>query len=264
MATFLSDFVQSLENNWEEVDTLLLHAEEVKDINLKLYNALCRSVTILIVAHLEGFIKDLIKNIVQDINRNCEFSNIPEALKRTYCKSYLGSNLDNKDKSYEAKIKKLIEKFDSIGCSISHEPFLFPVNKNPNPHIINIIFNNTGIKNVFACLHESELEAIFSDSISELTEKSNTFKEEINEMVAVFPYDIDAEKYNLRKKPCPSKTIWEEFLDDINLKRHSVAHGNDFNNSVDVYELQMRKMKVVILQQLLTFIICHKITNSIL
>ncbi len=110
MATFLSDFVQSLENNWEEVDTLLLHAEEVKDINLKLYNALCRSVTILIVAHLEGFIKDLIKNIVQDINRNCEFSNIPEALKRTYCKSYLGSNLDNKDKSYEAKIKKLIEK----------------------------------------------------------------------------------------------------------------------------------------------------------
>jgi len=230
---------------------------------LKLYNALCRSVTILIVAHLEGFVKDLIKNIVQDINRNCIFSNMPEALKRTYCKSYFGSNLDNKDKGYEAKIKKLIEKFDSIGCSISHEPFLFPVNKNPNPHIISIIFNNTGIKDLFSCLHKSEFESIFSDSISELIEKNNTLKEEINEMVAIFPYDIDTEKYNLHKKSCSSKTIWEEFLDDINQKRHSVVHGNDFNNSVDVNELQIRKTKVVILQQLLIFIICHKITSGI-
>jgi len=263
MATFLSDFIQSLDNNWEEVDTLLIHAEEVKDTNQKLYNALCRSVTILIVAHLEGFIKDLIKNIIQDINLGCDFSNIPEALKRTYCKSYLGSNLDNKDKNYETKINRLIEKFNGMDCSISHEPFLFPVNKNPNPHIINVIFNNIGIKNIFSCLHESELESIFSASASELVVKSNMLKEEINEMIGTFPYDIGAEKYNLQKKVCLSKTIWEEFLDDINHKRHSVAHGNEFNNSDDVSELKMRKIKVVILQQLLVFIICQKITSGI-
>lgn len=262
MSTYILDFVQSIDENWKEVDTLLDHATDVKETDTNLYNALCRSVTVLIVAHLEGFTKDLIKNIIKDINANCNFTDIPKALKRTYCKKYLGNNSDNKDKGYEKKISILIDKFDDMECSISHEPFLFPSNKNPNSHIIKTIFSNAGVNSVFSCLHESELESIFSSTNSELLEINTRLKDDINNIVSEYPYKIGAEKYGLNKKSCTAKTIWEEFLEQINHKRHLVAHGNDFNNSDDVHELQTRKIKVVILQQLLILIICHKVINS--
>lgn len=256
------DFVQNINENWKEVDTLLEHASDVKETNNDLYNALCRSVTILIVAHLEGFTKDLIKNIIKDINNNCCFSEMPRAIKRTYCKKYLGNNSNNSDKNYENKISKLISKFDEMGCSISYDPFLFPTNKNPNSHIINTIFENAGVKKVFSFLHDSDFESVFSSTNSELIEINEILKNDIEEVVGEYPYNISCEKHNLNKKNHNQKTIWEEFLEQINQKRHSVAHGNDFNNSDDVNELKTRKIKVVILQQLLILIICHKIINS--
>jgi len=261
MSTFLLDFTEALNSNWEEIDVLLDTAEPVKDSNISLYNVLCRSATVLMIAHFEGFTKDLIKSLIRDINDNCVFSEIPIAIKRTYCKKYIGNNVDKSDKKYNEKINKLIEKFNDIGGDISYEPFLFPVNKNPNAYILNTIFKNAGIDNIFSCLHESDLEQVFfSDSINDLNSNLESIKLAVKNIVSSYPYCIEDEKYGLNKKSCPNNTIWEVFIEEINKKRHAIAHGNEFNNSDDINELKKRKIKIMLLQQLLILIIVHKLS----
>ena len=100
MTTFLKDFVSTNEDKWEEIDLLIKTAQDIQDEDEKLYNAICRSLTVLLVAHLEGFTKDIVKCFIQDLNRNCGFSELPIAVKRTYCKKYLGNKPDGKGKSF--------------------------------------------------------------------------------------------------------------------------------------------------------------------
>lgn len=264
MPTFLHDFVNQVDEKWSEVDLLISKAKEIQKETPSLYNALCRSTTVLIVAHLEGFIKDLAKSIIHDLNKELRFDQLPTAIKRTYCFNYLGRNLDSSDKKYEKKITKLIDKFDEVDCNISHEPFFFAVNRNPNPDVIHTIFRNFGIENVFELLHESDLDNVFSDSINVTKAKIETLKKEIKDEILSFPYTFDKSKYNLIKTSYQQRTMWQEFLDQINQKRHVVAHGSEFGNLDDAAELEERKTKVVLLQLGLIGILTDFIVSEII
>ncbi|EIM4665444.1 hypothetical protein LM945_005336, partial [Escherichia coli] len=57
MATFIADYLDTVDLQWKEVDILVNEAIRVQNLNEELYNALCRSITVLIVAHMEGFVK---------------------------------------------------------------------------------------------------------------------------------------------------------------------------------------------------------------
>ena len=263
MSTFLHDFVNQIDEKWSEVDLLISKAKEVQEENQSLYNALCRSVTVLIVAHLEGFTQDLVKSIVHDLNRELSFDQLPTAIKRTYCFNYLGRNFGSNDKKFEQKISKLIDKFDEVNCEISQEPFLSAVNRNPNPEIIHTIFKNFGIEDVFALLHESDLDNVFSDTISVTKAKIEILKNEIKDEILSFPYTFDKSKYNLVKSAYQQNTMWQEFLDQINQKRHLVAHGSEFENLDDAAELEERKAKVVLLQFGLIGILSNVIVSKI-
>jgi hypothetical protein len=261
MSTFLQDFTLSLDSKWAEIDTLISRAKDLKEGDSAFYNAICRSTTVLIVAHLEGFTKDLIKNVVADLNRSDSFVMLPKAVKRTYCIKYIGSPLDADSKSYNKKIESLIEKFEDLNSKISHEPFFYSRNKNPSSSVLITAFENFGIVRVFDYLHESELDVVFSSSVPEVREKTSLLKNLVVEGSEGYPYKIEDLALGIEKKKASKKTLWEEFIDQINAKRHLVAHGNEFDNNDDISELERRRVIVELLQYALIAILIQHLNG---
>jgi RiboL-PSP-HEPN len=263
MATFLKEFVITIGERWQEVDLLITRAKDVQESDEQLYHVLCRSVTILLVAHLEGFTKDLAKSIIHDLNSHCSFMELPKAVQRTYCKKFLGTKTTENNKIYDNNLNDLITKFEEVGCQISNEPFHFTTNRNPSANILKTIFNNFGISNVFYYLHSSKLEDMFSMTLAELHEYTEEVLAFIVGGVEDFPYDLSGEGYGLIKNKVKTKTIWEDFLEQINKKRHSIAHGNIFSNTNDIRELEQTKSKIVLTQYAFIVILAATISKNV-
>lgn len=265
MATFLYDFVHKLEENWCEVDILLVEAKKYENSNLELYNALCRSISVLIVAHLEGFVKELAKALIHDFNNNCSFKELPPPIQRTYCRKYLGNINDSNKKNHENKVKILMEKFSEVECKISYEPFFSKSNKNPKPDVIQTIFQNFGVKSVFSHLHESKIDSVFSDTPTVIKSDIEEQKKYILNIVETFPYSGTLTRMQLEKveEGMPKRTLWEEFLDQINMKRHGVAHGSNFDNVESAFALESIKDKVIYLQLVLIELLAYKTTATL-
>jgi len=267
MSTYLLDFVEQLDEKWKEVDILLIEAIKHEESNSSLYNAICRSITVLIVAHLEGFTKDLVKAVIKDINQQSKFGQLSIAMQRTYCRKYIGE-ITEKSGSNDFKIKQLVTKFSDIECGISHEPFLSSSNKNPKPSVIHNIFENFGIMDVFNTLSGSIVDEIFSDSGRLIENKIVESKKYVTENVNSFPYACTLERLDLpdntnKPKQKKQRTLWQSFLDDINQQRHEVAHGNNFENGESVRALKTRKNKVVYFQLELVSFMAFKLMDSI-
>lgn len=262
MSTFLQEYISSLEHRWKEVDVIIEKAKAIKDEDFAFYNAICRSASILIVAHLEGFIKDLAKCVVNDLNRSGSFVDFPVAIKRTYCSKYLGSAVDKDAKAYYKKMDALISKLDEFDCKISPEPFLFPKNKNPSASMLTTVFENFGVANVFGYLHDSKVDDAFAMSISEIKEKSMELRAAVVLAAENYPYVVSFEDFGFDRRNPKGRTLWEEFIEQINQRRHSVAHGADFDNADDVSELETRKAKVELLQYALSILMAGSICNS--
>jgi hypothetical protein len=260
MSTSLFEFINQTDKNWKEVDLLLKEAERQKK-NENLRNAICRSVTILIITHLEGFIKGLVKSIVSDLNQNCNFEELPLPIQRTYCIKYVGDQ-----PSFEKKIKMLMEKFCSMGGKITPDPFFFPENKNPKPEIFTDVFSKFGISKVFSHLHESDLDDAFAKTNKELEKFVKSQRSHIIKFTKSFPYNCLLSRIKLDKsssKNKHNKTLWEEFLNDANMKRHKVVHGNEFINSDSVQALKERKLKAICFQYGLVELMAGHISKSL-
>lgn len=257
MPTFLSEFTKDIDLRWEEVDLLIAQCEIAENDNPKLYSALSRSISVLIVAHLEGFIKDLAKAVIHDINQYCDFSRLAIGIQRTYCRKFL-VNQDNISGNYQFYVVQLIEKFSESQCSISHEPYLISDNKNPKPDVLKTVLSNFGIKNIFSNIKESDFDEIFADMpLNEIQDNTQLAKEILLEDLDIFPYSsaLDTFKLQETKVANSERTLCQTFLDEINQKRHEVAHGNIFNNSESPKVLRKRRFTVYYLQLVLIALI---------
>lgn len=261
MATFIADYLDTVDLQWKEVDILVEEAIRVQNSNEELYNALCRSITVLIVAHMEGFVKGAVKNIISDY-ASIKFKDLPTSLKRTYCKKYLG--FDEKAISgYHDTIQCLIDDLEkSDDFKISHEPFIFDKNRNPKPDAIENIASRFGVKDIFKNLHESRFDKIFAMTSPEIKSALNLISLLIKRKIDNFPYTIRKNAYNTTPCKYNGRSLWQTFLDDLNQQRHKIAHGNDFNNAADINSLMELKDKVRILQYSFLLIICSEICNN--
>lgn len=264
MSTFLYEFVDNIQTQWKEIDVLIEEAEKSKNSKTDLYDALCRSITVISVAHFDGFLKDFLKALVCDLNKHVHFRDLPKSIKRTYCKNYFLDNTKSKsnDKSYENKMNLLIEKFSELECPLSYEPY-FLLNKNPTSHNLKTVFENLGIDNIFSNLYNSDCEVIFSCEYKEILSLFTDLKKETLKGLKQFPYDFNENIYNLKsKKNEKVKTLWEEFIEEFNKSRHEVAHGNIFENRVDIKQLAINKLKIMIIELCLTIITCNFISKK--
>ena len=264
MSTNLVTLLEKLDRQWKELDQLIDNAKENRANNEDLYNALCRSISILIVSHLEGFTKELVKNIIFDLSEGFSFREMPIAIKKTYCCKYIGVKNDHNKGSYDKIIAKLLEKFDEINIRIEDESFLFVDNKNPKPSIIEKLFKNFGINNIFKYLDTSKLDDAFSSTTSELSELLEELKIYITSHIQTFPYTFELESYGLdsTNNIQGTRTLWQSFLDEINKKRHNIVHGNNFENADDINELEKAKMKIMILQFGLIIVLAFNVIDK--
>ena len=264
MSTYINDLVKSVDERWKEVVLLINSASKEENKDIQLYDALCRATTLLIVAHLEGFIKDLAKAIIHDVNTFSSFIVSPTALKRTFCKPYLDSS-DDKQKETEQRRLKLIELLNGLEPKYVVEPFLiegiYGNNKNPSPDIIKKICGNFGVKNIFILINNSKLDAAFSDVSSEVTELINGLKDHIIANTLSYPYTVDLDIFDIGLSPADGineRSFWETFIDQLLKYRNDIAHGSTSINSLSVTELTVMYEKVTILEYSLTMVLCNR------
>lgn len=244
---YINLLINDLEGRWNEITILLASAEDHIETNIDLHDAICRSVTVLMVANLEGFYKELIKSIINDVNNNYDFVDLPDAIKRGFCSSFLdqksSSNIQNEITN------KLIRKFDFLNADLNHEPFLFDRNNNPKPDVIEKLFKGLGIRKVFKRLQSSRYEQVFREENSYLERKIPEYIAEISDLSTTFPYQCHNPCFSEQTNSTGNnRTLWEEFLDDLNRRRHAIAHGNEYSNVESLRGLLLIKNKIIFLQ----------------
>ncbi len=268
MTTFARDLVDSLDARWSEINLLIAEAES-RASDIDLYNAICRSISVLMVAQFEGFTRDAARAILDDINTFSSFRQAPSALKQTFCRSFLEKEDGVNSKELQSRIQKLISTFDGLETKFTLEPFLVrdshDYNKNPSPSVIDRITENFGVRKFFTVLDGSDLDAVFSDTAPEVDKLKNRIKSYVITGVENYPYILDSAAFNvgvvtvqMGTSTGKKRTFWEDFLDNVMSKRHGIAHGSISNNPNSVEEIRSSLVKLEILQLAILMMVCEK------
>lgn len=260
MATFVLDLVNTLADRWREVDVLLKKAqEEESNPDCSLHDVLCRASVVLVVAHLEGFVRDCARAVLHDINRFSNFQASPSHLKRTFCSTFV----QVRDGSDNKKIAKLIALLDGLQTKFAPEPFLFEGknddSRNPSPAVVERIARNFGIGKFFSLMASSKTDEVFKNNPSDIAAITDALRDHLLAHTADFPYTVDPRAFDLDVVGVVAKgtrTLWETFLDNLLKKRHDIAHGSDRLNGTSVSEINRAKSKVVVLQYAFALTLC--------
>jgi len=258
----INQYINKLSDRHHEISLLINHAENLFDktdeSSKKLYSSICRSISILLVSHLEGFIKDFVKELILDINQFVAFKDINKYVKRQYVSSFI-IHTENK-KLYEQKIKNLITKFESIDenleladgkyITVSYEPFLYKDNKNPKADILSYICKNFGIDNIFGYLKDSTLEIVFENDRIGANNLIDEIYQNLKDNTLNYPFNINYDAYQLEKSVTTKaeKTNWEFFLEDLLNTRHNIVHGATLENIKSHTELKDLEQKTILIQ----------------
>ncbi len=254
MTTFAYDLTCGLNERWAEVELLIVKAQEQESSNNDFYNVLCRTTVILIVAHFEGFVKDVAKAILDDINKFSCFKDTPHPIKTTFCNLFI----DIDQSGDYRKVNKLIQTFDGLDTKFELDPFLFENNKNPSPTIIHKISKRFGINDFFGLLDSSSIGDVFKNGKKENRDLLNALKLHVEDGVKEYPYHLDPSFFDITTVSKKEKeSMWKTFLDQLLKIRHSIAHGTDFSNALSVTELNDYKQKIQILQYVFALVMFH-------
>jgi len=230
MGTFIYDLAYSIEDRWSEIDILIEKASREENSDLAFYDALCRATVVLIVAHLEGFIKDVSRSIIQDINRSSTFKASPQPIKRVFCRSFVDLPSGENKTSAEHRIQRLMDMLDDLDTKFSVEPFLIENNhgnnKNPSPSIIERICTNFGVEGFFSWINSSRLDVVFSGMPSDVINLINELRDHLLARTELYPYTVDFSLFGIREaknNKSGIRSFWETFLDQVLKNRHDVA-----------------------------------------
>jgi hypothetical protein len=264
--TFVFSRLDSIEKRFQEVDLLLKYAEENQKDD-KVYPTFCRSAHIILVAHFEGAIKEICKDVIDDINYNNTFDTIPRKIFSTFCDYFLiKEKKEFSDKGINSLRLKLKETLGNSKSNLKVEPFLFTIDRNLAPAILETILERFGLARFFWSLQNSDLDVVFEDTKTEIEELKVLLRKHISENVAKYPYTVSNDIYNpdtiiLGQKS--KKTLWEEFIDDVLKERHSIVHGQKLHNPYDHENLHKAKIKIEILIYAFMINLCS-ISNPII
>ncbi|WFQ78653.1 HEPN domain-containing protein [Xenorhabdus sp. SF857] len=257
MRPFTVNYISKLNDQWREIDCIIDLADEHIHNNIDTYNSLCRSAMVLCVSHMENFYKELVKNFISDIDK-MDFKLLPDAMKRQFCKQFVGYE-DNKENN--KKITSLINELENHGnFKISYDAFMPSKNKNPKPSIIESICDNLGTKKIFEKLSGTIFDNVFSMTDKEIERFEKIIDTSVRKRLSkqkILDNFVLIQKINSIQSK--DRSLWESFFDNINTKRHDIAHGNVFENSTSTSELKVIKNKCKIFQKICISIIFSNI-----
>ena len=252
MATFFFNGLSSLDKRLSEIDLIVEEAKRHFNRNDQLYNVLCRSAHVLLLAHFEGYTKQIVRDCLDDVNLY-SFKVSKKPLKKKVCENFVGN--------HDLKIKELMEVFESLGAKFKHEYFVFPEGKNPKASVLDKIVGNFGIENFFKKVKQSKLDLVFSNSVEDNLLLRNDFLERLKGWTENYPYSVDFSYLEIDEQKATDDNLWDSFLNDILMKRHAIAHGGH-EYSISHSELEMSKIKVEILIYVTAMFICNQCNPS--
>ncbi|WP_419227611.1 HEPN domain-containing protein [Alteromonas sp. OM2203] len=250
----------SSKERWEEIELLLEKATPDNSdcqIEQKFKNSLCRASCVLMVSHLEGFLKDLSKALIDDLNHNLEYKDIPESVRRTACSHFLPEGA----KSSAHYVNRLDEEFsNSPSYKLNSDAFQLD-NKNPKEDVVRKIMSNFGIQNIFKNLHKSRFEVVF-ESYSKAIRYLDRMEKVALATTEIFPYNCRTKSFNFKTTNYSGTTLWETFLQDINFVRHKIVHGSSLDSERSIGSIKDSLTKIRLFQYLVTYISCSYVTPN--
>jgi len=261
--TFIGSRLEIIENRFSEIDTLLQLAK--KNIsNNSLYSSLCRSAHVLLVSHVEGIYKDVVRDIIDDLNRNTNYIDIKKVIFKTHANHFIHHK--DVDKTSELIKEKLWNVFKKHKTELILEPFLRIDNKNPTPQILEEILKKFGEERFFNSLINTRLEIVFENDARASLKELQRIKRYLENGVKEFPYTVDKSYfYNFSHQSLAKgkKGLFEEFLNDFLYDRHKIIHGQTLNHPKNDKEIADSKIKIEVLIFAFIINLCHS-SNPIL
>ncbi len=250
MSTSIHALVQDLDRRWDEVTVLMSIAEDLDYEDPKMI-PLCKALTVLMIANLEGYLQEVIKALIADINDNSYFKRTHYNMKRTQCLQYIPDPQSN-----ASHIKRLISKFEETDIKYDVSAFIYDRGKNPKLSIIEKLYNSVGGNNFFGYISDCEIERIFENDRTYISEQVKKLRTNILSRTRSFPYTIDIRELGINTSPQTNKKdcLWSDFLDHILKYRHFAAHGNEAS-PLSVLEIKVAFEKIKILELLFTALI---------
>lgn len=257
MDTFINLGLVSLNKRLKEIEIILKEAKNNFEKNEVLYNALCRSAQVLLTAHFEGYLKDLVKNALEDINQYSNFKSANFFLKKRYCEYFISPSKEEKNsKGNHLKITELIGVLDNLETKFSKEYFSYSENQNPKASVLDKIAEQFGIKDFFKQIKKSNLDLIFSNINSENVSVCENLKEYLLVTTSNYPYTTELDFLEIEDVKNDSDNLWDAFLSDLLKRRHDIAHGKETENSAGHSVIESDKVKIEILIYAFTAFVC--------
>src|SRR6218665_1936912 len=259
MQSFIHLGLISLSKILKEIDIITNYAKSYSEsgTNEELYKVLCRSAQVLLSAHFEGYLKDLVKNALEDINQFSDFKSSNSHLKRRYCEYFIGSTNDSKTaKRNNSRILELITVLDNLETKFNKNYLpVYKDNNNPKATYLDNIAEQFGVTKFFEKLKKSNLDIIFSNTTSDNLAICETIKDLLLSTTENFPYSINLDFLEIDSTKTGS-SLWDTFLSDLLKRRHDIAHGSEVENSVGHTTIEQDKLKIEILIYTFTAFIC--------
>lgn len=249
MTTFADEFFSHFDENWQEVDMLMKLIDEMDDNDHRI-KTYCRIISVLMVANLEGYLTEIVRMLIKDINYYGSFSSSNNVMKRTFCSQFIPD-----EKGNEGRLTKLVETFDGLNVKFNDDPFIF-YNKNPKATVIDKLFSKVGGENFLGYISQGDIDDVFQNDLSENEKYIKELKRRIEAGIKSFPYDINLNGLGFNDKPKKIKEcLWGSFINEILKNRHAVAHGMNFNGNLNINILNEQKLKIVILELVFTILL---------
>jgi hypothetical protein len=268
MTTAAFEASSSIAVRVHEIRILLAEAKKHEHDNLPLYEALCRSSSILLASHIEGFVKDITKSVRSDLNYNLkEFKKMPAALKRDFIQRisfYEGVPQKDIDK----RIKQFTAFFDDNHVPIEFEAFARKETEGKNPSVKNIEqpFSKFGINEILSALNSDYFLQVFEDSPKKIHLMLREMKR-CRSTLYFWPYSsIDKERFGEMARESGTKpklqSLWVTFIEEIVTRRHKIAHGESLLNFASSQELEIEVDKAEVLMSGLLYFFCGSICKQ--
>lgn len=247
MSTFASDWISEVKQRESEVRLLVDHARQHVVSNKDLFDALCRSSTVMLYAHFEGALKSAIRSYAADINRNGGYALAKGGIKKIYLASLLGQSgkdADSKESNdRRQRLDAVLAPLQGVEVDLSD---VWSGNKNPTAETYRLVCQKFGFQDIFRQLEGSELEEVmFSGTPVEKQQKLQDLESNFISTTSSYPYMIDwslvGKRVNLQKS---KSTIYQDFLNNTMKPRHDIAHGDALTSLLNADEIEDALIKL--------------------
>jgi RiboL-PSP-HEPN len=244
------DSFRQFEDRISEIDCLInLIPDKPTSDNVKTIDSLCRASIVLLCSHLEGFLQDLMEEIIDEINSlTIGFKELPIELyiQHAFPKGKLNTNTFDGIFNFIQEVKSLEN--SNIPIELNKRNFS-NTESNPTPDVINKLFKLIGEENVLDKLNSEILELETQEVVVPFfnEEERNYLTGNLGQPTIIDYIDkYLSSKRNKTKRKDRNVGFYNK-INTLLTYRNNIAHGNIGLriSNVDVIELKEATITLV-------------------